>query len=194
MKQTRISNDELRELPLQSFDGKIVLVDSYQKFNEVITILNKSSVLGFDTETKPTFRKGKINKVALLQLANSDYAFLFRLNKIGLPKALLKILSNKNILKVGVAIHDDIKSLKKISYFKEAGFLELQDYVKTFGIENFGLKKLAGLILKIRISKNKQLSNWEQRVLNSGQLKYAATDAWAAYKVYQKLIAKLTNQ
>jgi ribonuclease D len=144
--------------------------------------------LGFDTESKPSFKKGNTNHVSLLQLATSSNAYLFRLNKTGLPETLIKVLSNPKILKVGIAIRDDIRHLMALHQFKPDGFLELQAFVKQFGIENSGLSKLTGIILNFRISKSQQLSNWENEVLTQAQQLYAATDAWAAYEIYETLI------
>ena len=182
-----IDKHELGEYPVSGFEGEIVLVDDYSKLEESISILKSASVIGFDTETKPSFIKGKKNKVALLQLSDSEKAFLFRINKIGLPSELVDILSDESISKVGVAIHDDIKGLKAIRNFKEGGFIELQDYVKEFGIVSSGLRKLSAIILGFRISKRQQVSNWESANLTEAQLIYAATDAWVCCEIYKKL-------
>jgi len=143
--------------------------------------------LGFDTETKPSFKKGKLNSTALIQLATSDKAFLFRLNKIGFPDELAEILANDNVIKVGVALRDDLKDLKKINSFEPSGFIDLQDTAKELNIKNISLKKLTAIILNFRISKSQRVSNWEQEILSPGQLKYAATDAWVCYELYQAI-------
>ena len=182
-----IDKNELSEYPLSGFQGDIVLVDSYKKLKQSIKVLKSGDMLGFDTETKPSFRKGKVNRVALMQLSNSRQAFIFRINIIGLPDELIDILSDKSIIKAGVAIHEDIKGLKSISDFQEQGFIELQDYVKDFGILSSGLRKLAAIILGFRISKRQQVSNWEASELTEAQLMYAATDAWVCYEIYKKL-------
>jgi len=182
-----IDKNELSEYPLSGFQGDIVLVDSYKKLKQSIKVLKSGDMLGFDTETKPSFRKGKVNRVALMQLSNGRQAFIFRINIIGLPDELIDILSDKSIIKAGVAIHEDIKGLKSISDFQEQGFIELQDYVKDFGIMSSGLRKLAAIILGFRISKRQQVSNWEASELTEAQLMYAATDAWVCYEIYKKL-------
>jgi ribonuclease D len=183
-----ISKEELSELELGRFEGDIHLVDSHDQLATAIDYLKNYSVLGFDTETRPSFKKGQINKVALLQLSTKDIAFLFRINSIGLPQELVNLLSSDSIEKVGVAIRDDIKILQNITPFHPNGFVELQEYVKEFGIENFGLKKLAGLLLGFRISKAQRLSNWEAAELTPSQQRYAATDAWVSLKIYDKLL------
>lgn len=182
-----ISSEEIGELELHWFRGEIVVVEDIETFNKVIPVLQKSSVLGFDTETKPAFRKGKKNKVSLLQLANSEVACLFRLNRIGFPDRLVGILSDPDIVKAGVAIHDDLRFLKSVRGFEPEGFIDLQGMVKKFGIQSSGLKKLVAIILGFRISKRQQVTDWEAGELSEAQVTYAATDAWVCYEIYRKL-------
>lgn len=182
-----ISKEELNELPVESFNGEIIVIDYASDIRKILPFLKKQKVLGFDTETRPTFKKGEMNEVALLQLSTSKTAFLFRLNKTKLPKELVDILSDPEITKVGVAIKDDILALKRLSKFTPEGFVEIQDKVKDFEIENFGLKKLSGLLLGFRISKAQQTSNWEADILTEAQIKYAATDAWVSLEIYNRL-------
>ena len=183
-----ITKEEISALPVRCFSGEIFYVDTFEKYLKVISLLEEQTVLGFDTETKPSFKKGKVNDVSLLQLSTSDKSFLFRLNKIGLPEELKYILASDKILKIGVAIRDDINSLQKIGAFEPDGFIDLQQYVKNFGIEDNGLKKLVGIILGFKISKRQQTSNWEAEVLSQAQIEYAATDAWVCYEIYNRLI------
>jgi len=190
MFQEYITREELDELPLKAFEGEIVVVDKTEKLESAIHYLSNQRMIGFDTETKPSFKRGQVNQVALLQLATGKKAFLFRINEIGLPDPLKKILSNPEILKVGVAIHDDIKGLQRISPFKPAGFIELQQEVKDYGINDFSLKKIAGIVLGVRISKSQRLSNWESGELTEAQQCYAATDAWISFRILHSLSAK----
>ncbi len=183
-----ISKEELNELPIQGFEGEIIVIDIASDVKQVIASLKSKTTLGFDTETRPTFKKGRKNKVALLQLSTKDTAYIFRLNKIGLPQEIVEILADPNIIKAGVAIKDDIALLRELQDFKPAGFIELQVKVKDFEIENFGLKKLSGLLLGFRISKAQQTSNWEAETLTDAQIKYAATDAWVSLGIYNKLL------
>lgn len=183
-----ISKEELNELPVEGFSGEIIVVDYARDVNKILPYLKKQKTLGFDTETRPTFKKGAFNDVALLQLSTEKSAFLFRLNKMGLPNELAEILSDSEITKVGVAIKDDIASLRKLTEFKPSGFVEIQEKVKDFEIENFGLKKLSGLLLGFRISKAQQTSNWEAEKLSEGQIRYAATDAWVSLEIYNRLL------
>jgi ribonuclease D len=183
-----ITDEELQNLPLTCFEKEIILIDNNEQINEAFNYLNKQKILGFDTETKPAFKKGQKNGVALLQLASDEKAFLFRLNKLNLNGNIRRILSNQNITKVGVAIRDDLIALKRKSNFEPQSFIELQELVKKFGIQSFSLQKLSAIVLGVRISKSKRLSNWESETLNEAQLKYAATDAWIALEVYKSLI------
>ena len=182
-----ITKEELNELPLKAFEGKIVVVDTLKKLRSAVDVLSKEPVIGFDTETKPAFKRGVINQVALLQLAIENIAFLFRIPQIGLPEILINILSSQHSNKIGVAIHDDIKSLQQVSPFTPSGFIDLQNIVTEYGINSFSLKKMAGIVLDVRISKSQRLSNWESVSLSEAQQSYAATDAWISYKVYKAL-------
>lgn len=188
MYRESIDKEELAELPLIQFEGKISLVETKEQYLDSIEYLSKQSMLGFDTETKPAFKKGVFNETALLQLATAERAFLFRLNKMGLPNGLKNILENPDILKVGVAIRDDIKGLQKLNNFKPGGFIELQDHVKDFGIQDFSLKKLSAIVLGYRISKAQRVTNWEAPDLTEAQQIYAATDAWISHRIFESLV------
>jgi ribonuclease D len=182
-----ISQEEISKFDLLWFKGRIVVVDDPETFKKVIPHLLKEKILGFDTETKPSFRKGQKNKVSLIQLASGNVAWLFRINKIGVPDKLAEILADPDIIKAGVAVHDDIKFLKKINGFDPAGFIDLQQYVKDYGIQNSGLKKLAAIVLGFRISKSQQVSDWAAGELTEAQQIYAATDAWICREIYNRL-------
>lgn len=189
--QKSITKEEVNEMPLEAFEGEIILVDQDEELHEAVEYLKQYPILGFDTETRPSFKKGRVNDVALLQLAANSRTFLFRINKIGLPQELTSLLADPNIIKVGAAIKDDIRGLQKMNDFDANGFLELQQYVLKFGIESFSLKKLSAIVLEFRISKRQQVSNWEAEELSAGQLRYAATDAWVSLKIFEKLKASL---
>ncbi len=183
-----IDKDEIAKLPLFSYQGDVVVVDSYERTLHVLPYLLRENVLGFDTETRPSFQKGHLNKVALLQLAARNKVFLFRLQKINTLEPLIPILCNPKIIKTGVAIHDDTKMLKRMKNFVPAGFVDLQNFVKSFGIEEAGLQKLAAIVLGVRISKGQQLSNWEADFFTEAQIRYAATDAWVCYEIFNKIL------
>ncbi|MDF1548872.1 MAG: 3'-5' exonuclease domain-containing protein 2 [Bacteroidales bacterium] len=186
--ENTITKEEILDLPLTTFDKEIYVIEDEDQIDEAIEYLRIQSILGFDTETKPAFKKGQKNSVALLQLSTSEKAFLFRLNKIRFNGQIRKILSDNTIVKVGVAIRDDLNALKRKSTFTPQSFIELQDMVKKYGIQNFSLQKLSAIVLGLRISKSKRLSNWEAETLNEAQQKYAATDAWISLEVYKKLL------
>ena len=183
-----IESSVLNELPLKAYDGEITLVADTETFHQAIAELRQCKVLGFDTETRPSFKKGVVNQVSLLQLATRYRVYLFRLNKIGLPDELIKILSNQSVVKAGLAIHDDLKSLIDLKKFKPKGFVDIQDMVRKLEFENFSLKKITAIVLGFRISKSQQLSNWDADLLTEPQQLYAATDAWVSLKVYEKLL------
>ena len=189
-----ITDDELRRLPLLQFEGRVTLVDNMEKFRRVMGDIGRPSLLGFDTETRPSFKKGRRYKVALLQLADADRAWLFRLNMIGLPPELAALLSDRNIVKTGVAIRDDIKALRARTPFEPHGFIDLQSVVVDHGIQELGLKKLTAIVLGYSISKSQQVSNWEAPALTEPQQLYAATDAWVCRSIYLALNGKETHQ
>ena len=180
----RLTKEHIRALPVSSFDGKIHLITNINDLTDAVKTLRKNSVLGFDTETRPVFRKGVQHDVSLLQLSTSKEAFLFRLNHLGFPNELVEILEDSSILKVGIAILDDVRGLKKLSNFKPEGFIELADIASDLGIVTCGLRNLAAIFLGVRITKKAQLTNWERPVISSKQSLYAATDAWICLKMY----------
>ncbi len=185
-----IDKDLIQQLPLTKFDGEMVLVDTLDKFADCVKDFANERYLGFDTEKKPTFQRGQYHHTALVQLSTLERAFLIRLNIIGFLPALIKLMANPDILKVGISISDDIKALQKIQDFEPAGFVELNDVATDIGVKDNGVKKLAAIFLESRISKNQQTSNWENAELTEGQMRYAATDAWVCAKIYDKLQRK----
>ena len=188
MYKENITVEELAEHELSWFKGEIVLVDNLKTFYEVFPKLLRTDLLGFDTETRPTFRKGRKNAVSLIQLSTEDLACLFRINKIGIPDELADLLSDPSVIKTGVAVHDDIKFLKSVRKFNSEGFVDLQTLVKDFGIQSSGLKKLTAIVLGFRISKRQQVTDWEAEQLTEAQQIYAATDAWVCHQIYKKLV------
>ncbi len=181
---------EIEMLEQATFSGEInVISDTGADFINAISYLNQQPVLGFDTETKPCFvPKVPRNKMAILQLSTSDKAYIFRLQQTGVPKELAKLLANAKVLKVGAAIHDDIKGLQTYRVFDPKGFVDLQKVAPQYGIQEKSVRKMAAIILKKRVSKSQQLSNWEASKLSDAQLKYAAVDAWICKEMYDKLI------
>jgi ribonuclease D len=182
-----ITSEELAECELSWFKGEIVMVDNLKTYSEVIPRLLGRDLLGFDTETKPTFKKGRKNSVSLIQLSTGNLACLFRINIIGFPEELVKLLSDPSVIKAGVAVHDDIRFLKGVKKFSPGGFVDLQIFVKDYGIQSSGLKKLAAIVLGFRISKRQQVTDWEAVQLTEAQQVYAATDAWVCHQIYNKL-------
>jgi ribonuclease D len=171
-----------------------VVVLTETEAEKAVRYLLKADILGFDTETRPSFKKGQQNKVSLLQVSTHDTCFLFRLNRFGLCPAIKKLLETKKVRKIGLSWDDDIRSLKALGDFKPQGFFELQQHMLELGIEDISLAKLYANLFGQRISKREQLSNWEADVLNTKQQGYAATDAWACIMLYEEYMRlKTTN-
>ncbi|MBE6250592.1 MAG: 3'-5' exonuclease domain-containing protein 2 [Bacteroidales bacterium] len=190
-----ITPKEMEKLDFVSFPGKIYVIDSVgAEFNRAIAYLRSQKVIGFDTETRPTFSPDQPRYgVALLQLSGPDKAFLFRINKMGMHRRLCNLLASDKVIKVGAAIHDDIRGLQKKHDFKPSAFVDLQKIVWEWGIRDKSVKKMAAIILGFRVSKTQQLSNWEAEHLSESQCKYAATDAWVCREMYLKLMASEKN-
>ena len=180
----RITKEEVGELPLVSYSGRIELVATHESLKACLPALYAEKLLGFDTETRPSFRKGVMFPIALLQLATQETVYLIRLNQLGFPEELRELLASPESQKVGVAIRDDIKGLQQLGSFIPQGFVELSQLARQLGIVTCGLRNLTGIFLNVRISKKAQLSNWEQEELTESQQNYAATDAWISREIY----------
>lgn len=185
-----ISHEEINNLPLKSFTGKIDLVTSPEALPKVFSELENHKIVGFDTETRPSFVKGQIHKVSLLQLAIPHKVFLIRLNHTGIEENMIRFFENHTIAKAGVGIRDDIKILHKLKRFQPEGFVEISTMAREVGFEVESVKKLTALLLGFRISKGAQTSNWEAETLTEKQITYAATDAWVCLEIYRKLLNK----
>lgn len=190
----RLSKDEINELPLIRFQGAIRVAEDTKSVARLAKHLNKQRILGFDVESRPSFSRGPNNPAALLQLATADQAFLFRLRPLKKLGPLAGILSNPQIIKVGVAIRDDVKKLRDIEDFEPAGFEDLANLAGNLKIEQTGLRNLAAIFFGFRISKSAQLSNWEKKPLSPSQISYAATDAWISRELYLIMKARLDRQ
>lgn len=182
-----ISKEELGSLPTAQFDGEVILVDEPEQVDGAIADLRESDIIGFDTETRPSFKKGLSNRVSLMQLANRRRCYLFRLNKIGMPDSLRNLLEDPGLLKVGLSIHDDFHNLRRICELNPEGFVDLQPYVKQYRIADNSLSKIYAIVFGQRISKGQRLTNWEADVLTSTQCRYAALDAIACISIYDEV-------
>lgn len=185
--EVRISKEELANLPVQKFEGEIIMVDSEEEADKIIAELEEAPIVGFDTETKPAFQKGQINSVALLQLSTLTKSYLIRLSKIGLTPRVKAYLEDASKPKVGLSIKDDFHNLGKLCTLSPAGFIDLQEYVRRFLIADSSLTKVHAVVFGRRISKSQQLTNWEAPSLNRKQQEYAALDALACVRIYNKL-------
>lgn len=190
MRQLFIRTDKtfIPSLPRFTFEGKIYVIQSASEAERAVQVLQRSPILGIDTETRPAFRKGENHKVALLQVANEQICFLFRMNEIGFLPCMANLLSNPNVLKVGLSLKDDFLMLRRRDEsFTPAGYVELQDYARKMGIEDMSLQKLYANVFHKRLSKAARLSNWEADVLTDSQKVYAATDAYTCIQLYKEL-------
>ena len=188
-----ISKQQLTELPAAHFTGAITIVDDPESVDRAVERLSMADLIGFDTETRPSFKKGQTYHVALMQLSNDEECFLFRLNKIGLPESLRQLLEDESKQKVGLSIHDDFRNLHKKYEFEPKGFIELQQFVTNWNIADKSLSKIYGILFGERLSKSQRLSNWEADHLAEAQQNYAALDAMACVRIYRHLNAGLFN-
>ena len=184
----KFDKKDINDLPVVQFEGRIIVVLSPGETEKAVDYLLSQKILGVDTETRPSFKKGAQHAVSLLQVATHDCCFLFRLNYTGLTPALIRLLEDTHVPKIGLSWHDDLLSLGKRAAFKPGKFIDLQQLVGEIGIEDRSLQKLYANFFHQRILKRQQLSNWERDVLDEKQKVYAATDAWACIMLYEELM------
>ena len=182
-----ITKEEIAKFNTEEFEGRIFVVDTQDKTDEAVEYLSGFNNLGFDTETRPTFKKGNMNNIALIQLATDNQCYLFRLNRIGFSPSLIRLLSDAKVRKIGLSLKDDFNSMSRRMKFTPQGFLDLQKIVSDHNIADLSLQKIYAILFKKRISKSQRLSNWEAEELSEAQKKYAALDAWACLRIYEKL-------
>lgn len=183
----KITKDEMAMMPVEVYSGKVVLIDDEKDVPSAIEYLSTRECVGFDTETRPSFYKGQRHKIALMQISTESVCFLFRLNKIGIPKPLEEFLSNPDVLKIGLSLRDDFGAIRKRTPVELVKFLDLQNYVGRFGINEASLQKIYAILFSKKISKGQRLTNWEASELTDMQQKYAALDAWACLIIYNYL-------
>ena len=177
-----IDKEEVKDMPKALFPGQIHVIQTPQEAERAVAYLKKCPILGIDSETRPSFTKGQSHKVALLQVSSEEHCFLFRLNLTGLTLPIIMLLENPGITKVGLSLRDD-----KRAPFEQRACVELQEYVRTFGIQDRSLQKIYAILFGEKISKSQRLSNWEAEMLTPSQQQYAATDAWACLNIYNRL-------
>ena len=177
----------IQQLPRALFEGRIVVVLSESEAAKAVDYLLKQPIIGIDTETRPSFRKGVKYYVSLLQVSSRDICFLFRIKHTGMCESIIRLLEDTTIPKIGLSLHDDIRQLHEVAQFQPGYFIELQDKVKDFGVEDLSLQKLFANFFGERISKGQRLTNWEADILSESQKRYAATDAWACILLYEEM-------
>ncbi len=183
-----ITEAEIAPLPMGGYDGPVEVIDTQSALIHALEVMGGWDITGLDTETRPSFRKGEHHSPALLQIAGPDMVYLFRLNILGFAPGLRSFMNNKNVLKVGIALENDIPELAWMGRFSPAGMVDLNQLCTQLGFKSVGARKLAAIFLKIRISKGQQTSNWENPELKPAQIRYAATDAWVCREIYLKLL------
>lgn len=184
---SKFDKKEIKDLPRVIFPGRIVVVKTAEGASAAVDYLLQSDILGIDTETRPSFKKGIRHKVALLQVSTREVCFLFRLNIIGITDSIIRLLEDTSVPKIGLSLHDDFRMLNKRVSFKPGYFIDLQDYVKDLGIHDLSLQKLYANVFGEKIVKREQLTNWENTELTDKQKRYASTDAWTCINLYLKL-------
>lgn len=182
-----IDKEVLNDLPKATFPGQIHVIQTPWEAERAVTYLKSCPALGIDSETRPSFTKGQSHKVALLQISSEDHCFLFRLNLTGLTLPIITLLESPSVTKVGLSLRDDFMMLHKRAPFEQRSCIELQEYVRAFGIQDKSLQKIYGILFGEKISKSQRLSNWEADVLSESQKQYAATDAYACLNIYNRL-------
>lgn len=182
----KFNKSALSNLPRALFKGRVIIVQTAAQAARAVNYLLTFPLLGVDTETRPSFRKGVSHKVALLQVSTADTCFLFRLNRFGLTPELVRLFEDESTAKVGLSLHDDIRALRKRQALEPHNIIEIQDLVREIGIKDMSLQKIYANLFGEKISKSQQLSNWEADVLSEGQQYYAATDAWACLRIYER--------
>ncbi len=186
--KAKIDLEEINSFPLARFEGNLVVVNSSEELEQIMPLLFEKKQWGFDTETKPSFRRGQANKVSLIQISDEDTCFLIRTHKSGISADLVRWMEDKTIKKIGLSLKDDMRELNKLISIKPQGFVDLQNIVGDYGIDDLSLKKVSGIVLGVKISKKQRLTNWETPRLSEAQMRYAATDAWICLEIYDALL------
>lgn len=191
MKKTiynKFDKTKIASLPRVLFGGRIVVVYTEREAEKAVSYLMSQKILGVDTETRPSFKKGLMHSVSLLQVSSHEVCFLFRLNLLGMSPSVRRLLEDTKVPKIGLSLRDDLNSLHKLDDFQSGYFIDLQDHVREIGVEDMSLQKLYANFFGQRISKREQLTNWEADILNDKQKAYAATDAWTCILLYEELM------
>ena len=183
----KIDKNEVAEMEVVTFDGRIIVIQTELEAEKAVNYLLTQPMVGIDTETRPSFKRGVVNKVALLQVSTHDTCFLFRLNMTGMCPSIVRLLSHPTLVKVGLSLKDDIRMLHFVGKFASNNFIDLQNIVGQVGIRDMSLQKIYANLFGQKISKRQRLTNWEADVLNDAQKAYAAIDAWACLKIYDRI-------
>lgn len=193
MYKISIDKNLISSMETVRFPGNIYVIDNPLKVTPALNVLKSKEIIGFDTETRPSFRKGVVHKVSLIQLSDEEECFLFRLNKIGFNADLMTFLASEKPMKIGLSLHDDFNMINHTTALRPKGFVDLQNLVGQFKISDISLQKIYAILFQQKISKSQRLTNWEANELTPAQQQYAAIDAWACVKIYKYLSANEFN-
>ena len=186
--RNKLEKEEIKDMPQVSFSGRIITIYTEGEAERAVDFLLSQPILGIDTETRPSFKKGNQHMVSLLQVATHDVCFLFRLCRLGLSPSVKRLLEDTTVPKVGLSLTDDMHQLRRLGDFETGRFIDLQNRVREVGVEDMSLQKLYANFFGQKISKRQQLTNWEADILTEPQKLYAATDAWACVMLYEELM------
>ncbi len=185
----RIDKQAVQDMPIAVFDGEVTIIDRPEQVEEAVAYLHRQTVVGVDTESRPSFTRGIHYPTALLQIATEQRCFLFRLTHIGMPQPLCDLFADNSVCKVGLAFKDDLNGLRRRRNFTPRNCIDIQSMAWKYGILDLGLQKIFANCFGKKISKAQQLTNWENTTLSPEQARYASTDAWATLLIYKQLIA-----
>jgi ribonuclease D len=182
----QISREEVNALPIRRYEGAVHVIAAPAELAPAMDDILQETLVGFDTETRPAFRPGESYPPSLAQVATARAVYLFQVQRADIAAAVARMLSEEHIVKAGVGMADDLRSLKKVIAFHEKSIADLGTLAQRHGLKQSGVRNLSGMFLGFRIPKGTKTSNWARHKLTEQQIVYAATDAWACRELYLK--------
>jgi ribonuclease D len=182
-----ISREAMSELPVCRYEGRVCVVATRSELTDALADIQQERVVGFDTETRPAFKKGERYDPSLVQVATAAAVYLFQLRRVDVIPGLAQVMANARIVKAGVAVARDVQDLKQVFAFAERSVFDLGVVARRRGLEQTGVRNLAGILLGCRVPKGSRTSNWASSALTPAQISYAATDAWICRELYLRM-------
>jgi ribonuclease D len=179
-----ISKEAISSLPVRRYEGKVSLVETLRELEEARADIRQERVVGLDTETRPSFKKGEVHLPCLVQAATAQAVYLFQLSRLDVFPTLVELLAKPDVVKTGVGLAHDLRQLKLVFPFAVENVIDLGVIARRRGLGQTGVRNLAGMLLGFRIPKGNRTSNWAAPRLSPAQITYAATDAWACRELY----------